>query len=163
LIREQWGERQANFDIDHIVPRSVRPDLECEYDNLLYVTHRINLVRGAKTLPDPSGHNFARCMEVNVEGDSPGEICALNAIGAEIIGILRLDSDDATRYRRQIILILRSLAETNVATFLALVGYPNDLPDLSKSSRNCPSNTRPSGVKRSAYRRRLADTLEAWY
>ena len=35
LRREQWGRALAEFEIDHLVPVSIRPDQGTDYDNLL--------------------------------------------------------------------------------------------------------------------------------
>jgi hypothetical protein len=39
LIRECWGRRTGEFDLDHFVPQSLDPEAEVVYDNLLYACH----------------------------------------------------------------------------------------------------------------------------
>ena len=51
LVRETWP--QSSFHIDHLKPRAEREDLTCEYDNLLYIAGRLNLIRGKRALDDP--------------------------------------------------------------------------------------------------------------
>lgn len=36
LTREVWGPLLGVYAIDHFMPLALRPDLECDYDNLLY-------------------------------------------------------------------------------------------------------------------------------
>jgi len=163
LVREQWLGRTGNFDIDHFAPRSERPDLTNEYDNLLYLAHRTNLVRNKSALPDPCGIALGECLYVIPAGDRIGEIESLNEIGAQVIQILRLDSEDATGFRRRILGTIRSHAEHDPQQFREWVGFPAELPDLSESKRRNSENTRPEGVKKSALRLRENGQLSDWY
>ena len=157
LVRERWVGRAANFDIDHLHPQSQRQDLVCDYENLLYVSHRVNLVRGPKPLPDPCRVALGRCLSVDPE---TGSITALSIEGRQIIETLRLDNEDATSFRLLWLRILRSVAETDEETFRQLVGYPTDLPDFQNI--RC-SNTRPEGLAKCAWTRRKLGTLPEWY
>ena len=158
LIREQWISRKANFDIDHLESRSSRSDLVCDYNNLLYVTHRVNLVHGKRPLPDPCKVALGKCLEVDPE---TGEIRALNDVGGRIISILKLDSDDATADRLMWLRILRCAAQGDEGLFRRLIGYPSDLYDLSKAQEE--NNSRPSGIAESAFECDQAGTLPEWY
>ena len=91
-----------------------------------------------------------------------GEIAALNDPGQQIIRVLRLDSEDATAYRRLWLAILRNAARSDEELFRQLVGYPHDLPDLS-SKRVPGSNDKPHGVAESAYELRRLGRLPEWY
>ena len=162
-MREQWISRRGNFDIDHFEPRADRPDLTCEYDNLLYLSHQINLIRNKKALPDPCNVALGDCLFVHTHGDRMGQIEALNDSGERIIRILRLDNDDATGFRRRVLAILRSLAVNDETTFREWVGFPNDLPDLRPPKRRNPNNTRPDGLHQSALQQREEGTLPEWY
>ena len=163
LVREQWIARPGNFDIDHMEPRADRPDLTCEYDNLLYLTHQVNLVRNRRPLPDPCKFALGECLRVHSDGDRVGEVEALNELGERIIRILRLDSEDATGFRRRMFAILRSLAINDVRMFRQLVGFPSDLPDLRAAKRRNRDNTRPEGIRQSALQLRENGTLPNWY
>jgi hypothetical protein len=163
LAREQWEGRTASFDIDHFEPRATRPDLTCDYDNLLYLAHRVNLVRGKRSLPDPCHVALGRCLHVEPAGERMGEIRALQAPGERIIRVLGLDSEDATAYRRKWLRILRAVAATDERLFRELVGYPQDLPDLAPGRRRPKENNRPGGLAESAYQLRQAGRLPDWY
>ena len=116
LVREAWIGRKAHFEIDHFAPQSEREDLTCEYDNLLYLTHRANLVRGKRSLPDPC----YVALGLMVDPDT-GEISASNEFGSRVISILKLDSHDATQDRLKWLRILRSVAQTDEEEFRRLL------------------------------------------
>jgi hypothetical protein len=91
-----------------------------------------------------------------------GEIEAIDTPGEEIIQVLRLDSDDATAYRRKWLGILRSVANTDERLFRELIGYPRDLPDLS-SKRPEGGNDRLSGLAEGAHQLKRLGCLPEWY
>ncbi len=62
LIRETWTGRTAYFDIDHLRPQSADMTLICDYDNLLYLTHRTNLRKGKLPLPNPGKIALGKCL-----------------------------------------------------------------------------------------------------
>ncbi len=164
LVREQWCfDRRGNFDIDHLEPRAERPDLTCDYNNLLYLTHQVNLVRNKWSLPNPCKFALGECLRVYPDGDRVGEVEALNDTGERVISVLRLDSEDAIGFRRRMFSILRSLAVNDEATFRQLVGFPSELPDLRGAKRRNPGNTRPAGIRLSAFQLRENGTLPSWY
>ena len=53
LLREQWGQVRALFDIEHFQPVVQRPDLAIDYDNLLYACATCNAAKRAHEVPDP--------------------------------------------------------------------------------------------------------------
>jgi hypothetical protein len=158
LIRETWIGRKANFDIDHFEPQASNSDRKCDYDNLLYVTHRTNLVRGTRSLPDPTKVALGSCLWIDPE---TGEIQPLNEIGERMILILKLDSADATAQRLNWLRILRFLAISDIDQFRTLIGYPSELRDFSRM--RVEGNSRPNGISASAYARRNSGTLPDWY
>src|SRR5215213_7034252 len=123
LFRETWLDLHS-FHIDHLIGQKERDDLIREYDNLIYLLGRLNLVKGKKRLPDPCKVALGECLFVHVRGERIGEIEAKNAIGEGIIGVLRLDNEDATANRRKWLGILRSVAQTDESQFRKLIGYP---------------------------------------
>lgn len=160
LIRETWIGRKAHFDIDHLEPQNSREDLVCEYDNLLYVTHRVNLVRGKRSLPDPCKVALGKCLRVDAD---TGEIHAKNDVGGKIIDVLKLNSPDATADRLKWLSILCSVAQTDEEGFRRLIGYPKDFRDLSKTQAEAKRNSRPNGIAESAFERCRAKMLPEWY
>jgi DUF971 family protein len=163
LIREKWISRTGNFDIDHLKPRAKRPDLTCEYDNLLYLSHQANLTRNKRCVPDPCAVALGKSLRVVVTGERMGEIEGLNPTGTQIIRVLSLDSEDATRFRRNILKTVRSLAIHDEAAFREWVGYPAELPVLRPPHRRNPDNTRPEGLDESALALRERNELPEWY
>jgi hypothetical protein len=164
LVRETWIGKSTAFDIDHFQPQTTHGNLVCSYDNLLYLTHRLNLKKGKRTLPDPCSIALGQCLQVEPEGEQIGEISARNhnEVGRRIINVLRLNSDDATAERRMWLKILRSLAQTDETTFRELIGYPAALPNLRK--KDAPTNSRQSGIDRSAQvLRDEKKSLPDWY
>ena len=160
LFREAWP--QIRFHIDHLVSQKERPDLVCDYDNLILLEGRLNLVKGKRRLPDPCKVALGECLFVHTGGDQMGCIEARGGskVGEEIIRALRLDSDDATQMRRDWIGILRSVARTDEKLFRKFIGYPEKLPDLGKAQ---VSNTREPGLKVSAKYLKGAGVLPEWY
>ena len=160
LVREQWIGRKAHFDIDHLEPQSTRKDLVCDYDNLLYLAHRMTLVRGKRPLPDPCKVALGKCLAVDSE---TGEIRALDdiGIGSKIISVLKLDSPDATEDRLKWLQVIRCFAQNDEALFRQWIGYPKDLYDLSK--KEVDHNSRPHGIAESEFERHRAGVLSEWY
>lgn len=161
LIRETWIERSGNFDIDHIEPQIHRPDLTAVYDNLIYLKHGLNLVRGKKPVPDPCAVALGRCLRVVTEGDRVGVMDPLNDIGERVERILRLNSDDAVTFRKNWLGILRSAAMNDEVLFRRLIGYPADLPDLHR--KQAENNDREAGLQKSAHFLRESGKLQEWY
>lgn len=163
LVREQWITRSGNFDIDHLQPRAERPDLTTEYDNLLYLSHQVNLIRNKRSLLDPCTIALGECLRVFPNGSRMGEIEALDVNGERIIQALRLDSEDATGFRRRILALLHSYAIHDEAAFREWVGFPRALPDLRPPKRRNPGNTRSEGLLDSALAVFERGELSEWY
>jgi hypothetical protein len=159
LFRETWDS--PNFDIDHLNPQKTHPELTCDYNNLIYLLHDLNLKKGGNPLPDPKSIIMADCLHVETRGDKIGEIHALNKTGEQIISILRLDSPTWTTKRKNRIRILRSLAKTDKILFREYIGYPKNLPNLK--SKISPDNTRPKGIAQSAHALKEKNILPEWY
>lgn len=160
LLRESWP--QTRFHIDHLISQKERPDLVCDYDNLILLEARLNLVKGKRRLPDPCKVPLGEHLVVFTSGEQMGCIEARDGseIGERIIRVLRLDNEDATQIRRYWIGILRSVARTDVRLFREFIGYPKNLPDLQAFR---VKNTRKSGLSQSAKHLLNNDNLPDWY
>ncbi|MEQ1842605.1 MAG: hypothetical protein ABL994_19570, partial [Verrucomicrobiales bacterium] len=110
LIRETWIGRAASFDIDHLRPQIDHIKLVCDYDNLLYLSHRINLRKGKRPLPDPGEIALGKCLRVELNGERIGEITALNKDGQAIVETLKLNNRDEVEDRRKWLEVLRAVA-----------------------------------------------------
>ncbi|MBL8205243.1 MAG: hypothetical protein JNM09_13495 [Blastocatellia bacterium] len=158
LRRETWGVKHANWDIDHFTPQMAAPLRALDYENLLYVCSTCNSRKSIHLVPNPCKVGFGNCLEVR----SDGTIQALNVEGELLIEFLRLDDDDHIRFRRLIIDTVQSLRKTGqTETLLLWLGYPQDLPDLSKLKPT--GNTKPEGVAQSHYARRMRGELPEMY
>ena len=160
LFRETWP--QSSFHIDHLISQKERPDLVCDYDNLILLEARLNLVKGKRRVPDPCKVALGNCLLVCTSGEKMGCIEARDGskVGERIIRVLRLDSDDATQIRRDWIGILRSVARTDEQLFRKFIGYPKNLPDLRAAKAK---NTRGLGLDQSAKHLSDSGALREWY
>jgi len=162
LWRETWIGRHGHFDIDHLKSRVSRPDLIRDYDNLLYLSHRINLRKGRKPLPDPCKIGLGMHLKIETGGKRIGRIIALDELGEEICETLRLNRGDEIDLRRKWIGILKCAAVTDEALFRDLVGFPKDLRNLDKLKPD--DNSRRSGISKSAWHlREVRESLPEWY
>lgn len=160
LLRETWP--QTRFHIDHLISQKERSDLICDYDNLILLEARLNLVKGKRRLPDPCAIALGKHLMVCMSGERTGSIEARNVseIGEWIIRVLRLDSEDATQIRRDWIGILQSVARTDEQLFRKFIGYPQNLPDLQAARAK---NTREAGLRQSAKHLLDNGNLPDWY
>jgi hypothetical protein len=158
LQREQWpGTRSGRWAIDHLLPREKHPEKLVDYDNLLYLCHTCNGNKRAKLVPDPCRVALGRCLRVHADG----RISARNRQGRLLVRILRLDNDDYTEMRRQVIGILTTCAKHKPDLFVSLMRYPNDLPDLGTCRP--PGNSRPNGVQNCCFALRAKGALPELY
>jgi hypothetical protein len=158
LLREQWGRVRGTFTIDHFVAVALDPDLETDYDNLLYACSTCNLAKGAQILPDP----LAVLTSAVVRVESDGTIHAPpNSEAARLIELLGLDSRESTEFRKLWIDIV-ALAQAKPELYQQLMGYATDLPNLRKC-RPPEGNSRPAGVEQSAFARKQRGQLPSSY
>ncbi len=160
LFREAWP--QTRFHIDHLVSQNERSDLICDYDNLILLEGRLNLVKGKRRLPDPCKVGLGQCLLVHTVGERMGCIEARgeSKVGEQIIRVLRLDSDDATNTRRLWLELLRAAAQVNEKLFRELIGYPKRFANLKGKE---VQNTRKSGLRQSVQHLSDSGRLPEWY
>lgn len=157
LRRETWFAMSRDHEIDHFLPKSDRPDVERDYDNLVFACRQCNGTKAAKYLPAPETVAYGDCLRV----DDQGKIHAKNKTGELIIEVMRLDGADYTRLRRDIIAMVQESSPGSRA-LQRLLGYPEDLPDLSKESEPKP-NRRKSGIHNSHFEQRRRGELPDYY
>lgn len=157
LRREGWLTYSRDYQIDHFLPKSKNPDLELDYDNLVYACAECNGTKSVKYLPSPEKVAYGKCLRV----DANGEIHALNNHGKDIIEALRLDAPERTRCRKQ---ILDMIAEARLGskTLQWCLGYPDNLPDLSEEPKP-KRNKRPDGIRDSHFERKKRGQLPKYY
>jgi hypothetical protein len=142
LHREQWDVRATTFHIDHFVPVTVDSDGKCEYTNLLYACGTCNESKKAILgLPDPCQVAFSDCLQIDLNG----RVIALNNDGEKLKQALRLDSPKNVAHRLRWMRVLDSLQKNDPVLFAEMMGFPDNLPDLSKMK--APFNAKPEGVQ----------------
>ena len=144
LFREQWGRVISGFDIDHFLPISLYPERERTYDNLLYACTTCNAVKGTRETPDPT----AVLLDPDVRVTEDGVIHADGRAAARLIELLGLDSPQSTEFRLLWIGIVALAERYDPSLYRRLVGFPDDLPDLSRL-RPPGGNSKAEGVKAS--------------
>ncbi len=158
LKREQWGSLTGDFDLDHFQPQSTTPERSTDYDNLVYSCHSCNLRKKNDDVPDPCECLTTTQVRVNhVDGSLEGQ----SDEATKVILILGLNSEKYKHFRLIWIRIV-DLARTENDLYSRLMGFPDDLPDLS---RLIPpgKNSRSGGVDQSYYARRQSGELPATY
>lgn len=146
-----------DYQIDHFLPKSEHPEVERDYDNLVYACSECNGTKAAKYLPSPESVAYGDCMRV----DENGEIHALNDRGKTIIEALHLDASEYTRLRRTIIVTVAE-ARLGSETLKWCLGYPDELPNLS-TEKKPKANKRLNGIRESHYERKIRDELPEYY
>ena len=129
-----------------------------DYENLLYVCGSCNSQKSIHLVPDPGKIAFGYCLRVRADGT----IHALNEEGALLIEFLGLNDDDYIESRQLVIGTVRSFHEAgNREMLLSWLGYPKELPDLSRLKP--PGNTKPEGISQSHHARRTRGELPETY
>ena len=159
LRREEWLTLRRDYEIDHFLPKSDRPDVERDYDNLVYACSECNGTKAAKYLPSPESFAYGKCLRV----DENGEIHAIDkhGFGWAIIDALRLDAPEYNRLRRRIIR-MASQGKPGPEVLQCCLGYPEDLPNLS-AEKTPKNNKRPNGIQDSHYERKQRNELPQYY
>ena len=158
LAREQWGRLRGTYDLDHYVAIAGDPSGELKYDNLLYACRACNAVKSHRQVPDP-------CL-VLIDGDvvvQPNGRMIGRSIGAKrLIRLIGLNSPEAVEFRRLWIEILDLAQRYDPNLVVRIIGYPDDLPDLSRL-RPPGGNSRPEGIAPSHFARRERTELSETY
>lgn len=158
LRREAWGIRRANWDIDHFIAQAIAPLRALEYENLLYVCRSCNCQKCIHLVPDPCKLAFGQCLRVRADGT----VQALNEEGELLIEFLGLNDNDYIESRQLVIGTVQSFHEAGNREMLLLwLGYPKELPDLSRLKP--PGNKKPEGVNQSLFARRQRGELPETY
>lgn len=158
LRREQWGRVQSEFVLDHFLAVASHPDLATAYDNLVYACSTCNAAKNKLALPDPC--KVLNASAVTVAADGTLQIRTRDAL--RLIRKLGLDERPATEFRALWLGITRLAKQYDPVLYRRLLGYPDDLPDLSRL-RPPGGNTRPDGIEASFFRMRQQGELPATY
>lgn len=157
LMREEWGRLTGEFDLDHFQPQVSRPDLSTEYENLVYACHTCNLRKSDNETFDPEN-----CLTKDMVRVYPsGRIEGVSSRASGIIAKLGLDSPKFRKWRLTWIRNVELAKQHDADQYRRLLGFPNDLPDLSILEPT--SNSKPDGVKESYHAVRSRGELPEYY
>jgi hypothetical protein len=159
LFRERWyPSGQDSFSVEHITPRSVAPERECDYENLVYACLRCNSWKRDTLLPDPCASGYGQSLHVREDGT----VEAMAEEGNRLIDTLFLNGRSQVDFRRRLLAALRLLQSRRRSGLAEWLGFPLDLPDLSLL-RPPGGNTRPGGIAGSWFARWQRRDLPATY
>lgn len=158
LSREMWGAFRGVFALDHFRPIALRPDLALEYDNLLYACASCNLSKGSVDAPDPQ----SCLLDSQVRVSEDGALVATAPPAEQLIDLLGLNRPWLRDYRKLWIRIIRLAALYDPPLFQRLMGYPDNLPDLT-ALRPPGGNLRPTGLTSCAFARNERGELPSVY
>lgn len=160
LVREQWYNRAATFNIDHFIPVTVDPSGACEYTNLLYACATCNNAkRSILNIPDPCLVAFHDCLRIK----DTGELEALNSDGEKLRDALLLNSKSNIDFRSRLMRTLDNLKQTNLQLYTEWMSFPDDLPDLRRPRKQVPRNIMPDGARNCYFALRERGELPAMY
>jgi hypothetical protein len=158
LVRERWCHDGPNgFGVDHLIPKSIRPDLTCDYDNLLYLCNRCNSAKRLGAVIDPCKESLGKHISVSENG----QVLALTPPGEHVIDAFNLNNARSTEYRRRKIECLSRCQENGDSWSIQQeLAFPDDLPRLDVL--RC-SNTHPHAIESSFFALRSHGDLPPSY
>lgn len=158
LRREQWGRATGDFDLDHFLAVAENPERVTDYDNLLYACSTCNGRKRDLAVPDPTRFLLSGAVTVGEDGSIIGH----TPQARRLIRVLDLDGPDTRDFREMWIGIVGLAARCDPTLLRRLLGFPDDLPDLS-ALRPPGGNAKPEGVEQSHRRRRERGELPDTY
>jgi hypothetical protein len=158
LVREQWENPVGRFAVDHLQPQTRYPELAAVYHNLLYVCTSCNAVKGHQEVADPT----QTLLSTTVVVQDDGTLVATTPAAAELLELLHLNYRTLCQRRQLLMAAVRVFREREPELYRRWMGFPDDLPDLSRL-RPPGGNSRPEGVAQSCLARRERGELPATY
>ena len=157
LKREAWGQVTFEFELDHFEPQSLNPQLRLDYLNLVYACRRCNAVKWNQTVADP----FLLLRATRATTLPDGSLQPADSDTKRLIRQLDLNSPRLKTWRVMWMRIVALAKDRDRGLYFQLVGFPEDLPDLSK--RRPPQNTRKTGLEHCWFAQRQRGNLPAEY
>jgi 5-methylcytosine-specific restriction endonuclease McrA len=157
LKRETWGQITSEFELDHFEPKSLNPQLALDYLNLVYACRRCNLVKRAQTVANP----FRLLRATRATALADGSLRPHDRDTQRLIRQLDLNSPQLIFWRVMWMRIVDLAKDCDRDLYLQIVGFPPDLPNLSKLKP--PQNTRKEGLEHCWFVRRQRGDLPAAY
>lgn len=158
LSREQWGRVSAEYGVDHFAARKTDPDRALEYDNLVYACARCNSVKAAQRVPEPSACLTVESLRVRADG----KLECHTEEAESLVLKLNLNSPVMVSWRLLWMRIIELARENDESLYRRLLGYPADLPNLSRL-KPPRGNSRPNGVRNSHFARAARGELPIEY
>lgn len=134
------------------------PEWRVEYGNLLYVCTSCNAVKGEQEVGDPT----QVLLSTSVRIDDDGTLVGMTREAAKMLELMHLNFHTLRQRRRLLIAAMRVLREHEPELYMQWMGFPDDLPDLSRS-RPPGGNSRPEGLAKSFHACRQRGELPATY
>lgn len=158
LKRQRWALTDI-WSVEHLIPQSEAPGLECDYDNLVLTCQWCNNRKLADRVPDPVAVAYGNCLQVE---DDSAQVKALNDDGEILLRVLKLNHDNVVSMRRDTMRTLRVMAQCSLDDWKRLMGFPDILPNLGR--KDPPGgNNRPDGLKDCWYERKQRNALPEVY
>jgi hypothetical protein len=158
LTRERWEGPIGRFAVDHLRPSSSHPNLERDYDNLLYTCVGCNAIKGSEAVNDPT--QVFQISTVAIGDD--GVLSPRTTQAAELIELLNLNYPALCHRRQLLIAAIKVFRSHDPELYRRWLSYPGDLPDLSRL-RPPEGNARPAGIAQSYFALRERGELDAIY
>jgi hypothetical protein len=157
LKRETWGQVTSEFELDHFAPQALSPQLGLDYLNLVYACRRCNAVKRDQTVADP--FRLLRSNHVTTLPD--GSLRSQDRDAQRLIRQLDLNSPRLQSWRVMWMRIVALAKDRDPALYFRLVGFPEDLPNLSKLRP--PQNAQKKSLEDCWFAQRQCGTLPAAY
>jgi hypothetical protein len=156
LIRETL--QTDPFELEHIEPQISSVGKINNYNNLVYSCRRCNGIKNSDPIP---GSPEIFLVHDNIEVNEDGEVVSKTELGRAFIEIVVLDDEQLTSFRSRLIRTMKTLYSIDIALYIEYMGYPDDICDLA--GLRPASNSKPEGIKESAYYKREESTLPVVY
>jgi hypothetical protein len=157
LKRETWGQVTSEFELDHFEPQVLHPQLRLDYLNLVYACRRCNAVKREQTVADP--FRLLRSNHVTTLPD--GSLRPHDPDMQRLIRQLDLNSPRLKFWRVTWMRIVALAKDRDTGLYFRLVGFPEDLPNLSKLRP--PQNARKESLKDCWFAQRKRGSLPTAY
>ena len=157
LKRMVWAPTDI-WAVDHLVPQEEAPELACQYDNLVLACQFCNTLKSSHRVPDPCIVAYGSCLRM----ESTGVVTPLNKHGKRLVDTIRLNHHSHVEEREKWIRALHLLAQHDPVEFERLMGFPGNLPNLTKL-RPPAGNRRPDGVFECYFAKRERGALPKTY
>ncbi len=153
LERETWSNLVAAFEIDHFLPVSLHPDKSLDYENLLYACRACNAVKRQLRVPNP--HKVLLADAVTVSDDGLLKVKTRDA--RRLVDLMDLNRPAYVERRRFILRMVKTAETHDRVMYRMLVGFPDDLPDLTRLRP--ATNAKPKGIAQSFHAQRQRGLL----